>query len=38
MREKDKTVDNPIIELNNDNFDEITKASELILVDFFVKE
>lgn len=38
MKEKDKTLDNPIIELIDDNFDEITKATELILVDFFVKE
>ena len=30
--------ENPVLELNNDNFDQITGSTELILVDFFVNE
>ena len=40
MKEKEKTwlTDNPIIQLTEDNFDQITKTTDLILVDFFVNE
>lgn len=40
LSEKDKTdlAENPVLVLNEKNFDEITENTELILVEFFVKE
>lgn len=40
LSEKDKTdlAENPVLVLNEKNFDEITENTELILVEFFVNE